>query len=55
MLGEEIFLTFDKKFKDLKNEKDKIIKDMEEYNQFIFDHSEETAKKVLLDRMKQIE
>jgi hypothetical protein len=34
MLDEEIFLTFDKKFKDLKNEKDKIIKDMEEYNQF---------------------
>ena len=34
MLDEEIFLTFDKKFKDIKNEKDKIIKDMEEYKQF---------------------
>ena len=34
MIDEEIFLTFDKKFKDLKNEKDKIIKDMEEYKQF---------------------
>ena len=34
MLDEEIFLTFDKKFKDIKNEKDRIIKDMEEYKQF---------------------
>ena len=34
MLDEEIFLTFDKKFKEIKNEKDKIIKDMEEYKQF---------------------
>ena len=34
MIDEEIFLTFDKKFKDIKNEKDKIIKDMEEYKQF---------------------
>ena len=34
MLDEEIFLTFDKKFKDIKNEKDRIVKDMEEYKQF---------------------
>ena len=34
MLDEEIFLTFDKKFKDINNEKDRIIKDMEEYKQF---------------------
>ena len=34
MLDEEIFLIFDKKFKDISNEKDKIIKDMEEYKQF---------------------
>ena len=34
MLDEEIFLIFDKKFKDINNEKDKIINDMEEYKQF---------------------
>ena len=34
MLDEEIFLTFDKKFKDIASEKNKIIKDIEEYKQF---------------------
>ena len=34
MLDEEIFLIFDKKFKDISKEKDKIINDMEEYQQF---------------------
>ena len=34
MLDEDIFLTFDKKFKDIINEKDKIIKNLEEYQQF---------------------
>ena len=34
MLDEEIFLTFDKKFKDIESEKNKIFKDIEEYKQF---------------------
>jgi len=34
MLDEEIFLTFDKKFKDIASEKNKIFKDIEEYKQF---------------------
>ena len=34
MLDEEIFLTFDKKFKDIESEKNKILKDIEEYKQF---------------------
>ena len=34
MIDEEIFLTFDKKFKDIESEKNKIMKDIEEYNQF---------------------
>ena len=34
MLDEEIFLTFDKKFKDIESEKNKIFKDIEEYQQF---------------------
>ena len=34
MLDEEIFLTFDKKFKDIEFEKNKILKDIEEYKQF---------------------
>ena len=34
MLDEEIFLTFDKKFKDIASEKNKILKDIEEYKQF---------------------
>ena len=34
MLDEEIFLTFDRKFKDIASEKNKIIKDIESYNQF---------------------
>ena len=34
MLDEDIFLTFDKKFKDIESEKNKIFKDIEEYRQF---------------------
>ena len=34
MLDEEIFLTFDKKFRDIESEKNKIFKDIEEYKQF---------------------
>ena len=34
MLDEEIFLTFDKKFKEIESEKNKIFKDIEEYKQF---------------------
>ena len=34
MLDEEIFLTFDKKFKDIESEKNKILKDILEYKQF---------------------
>ena len=34
MLDEEIFLTFDKKFKDIETEKKRIFKDIEEYKQF---------------------
>ena len=34
MLDEEIFLTFDKKFKNIESEKNKIVKDIEEYKQF---------------------
>ena len=34
MLDEEIFLTFDKKFKDIESEKNKIFRDIEEYKQF---------------------
>ena len=34
MLDEDIFLTFDKKFKDIESEKNKIFKDIEEYKQF---------------------
>ena len=34
MLDEDIFLTFDKKFKDIESEKNKIFKDIEEYKKF---------------------
>ena len=34
MLDDEIFLTFDRKFKDIASEKNRIIKNIEEYNQF---------------------
>lgn len=34
MLDEDIFLTFDRKFRDISSEKDKIIKDIDAYNQF---------------------
>ena len=34
MLDEDIFLTFDKKFKDIESEKNRIFKDIEEYKQF---------------------
>lgn len=34
MIDEEIFLIFDKKFKNIGEEKKKILKDVEEYNQF---------------------
>ena len=34
MLDEEIFLTFDRKYKDIASEKNKILGDIEAYNQF---------------------
>ena len=34
MIDEEIYLTFDKKFKDISDEKNKIFKDIQEYKQF---------------------
>ena len=34
MLDEEIFLTFDKKYRDIASEKNKILGDIEAYNQF---------------------
>ena len=34
MLDEEIFLTFDKKYRDIASEKNKILGDIESYNQF---------------------
>ena len=34
MLDEEIFLTFDRKYRNISSEKNKIIGDIEAYNQF---------------------
>ena len=34
MLDEEIFLTFDRKYRDISTKKNKILEDIESYNQF---------------------